>query len=252
MHGGHPVLSALNDLTGKEMSYINTALKKVQKEKEGRYQPYGDVIISSQKKARHSGKGLFFVVVVIAGGMVILGAAFLAYEYFGMAVKPARTVVSAKPPADVLMQRTAEKASVPPVDQARLAGAAEWYEKALAAQREKRWEEAEHFYQQALSLNPLHGQALNNLGVLSMSRHRYAEATELFIRALAAQDHYVDPYYNLACLYAQMSNTDASLGYLQKAVTLDGRARAWAKQDAEFAKMKLLPSFKKITDEMER
>lgn len=233
------------------MSYINTALKKVQKEREDRYQPFSEFILPSQKKTRHARKGLILVV-LITGGIAVLGAAFIASSRLGSAMKPQHVSATAAPSATVLKQQAEEKALAARDNQARLATADEWYEKALTAQRRKRWEEAERNYQQTLSLNPRHGQALNNLGVLSMSRHRYAEATELFVRALVVQEHYVDPYYNLACLYAQMNDINASLTYLAKAVNMDGKAREWAKQDAEFKKMRSLLKFRQITEEMER
>jgi Tfp pilus assembly protein PilF len=120
-------------------------------------------------------------------------------------------------------------------DSARRDRSAQVYESALAAQRGRRWQEAESLYQQALSFDPRHVQALNNLGVLYMTQKRSEEAMELFVKALAIQAGYVDPYYNLACLYAQSGNVRASLSYLERAVKIDVQS---------------LPKFNKITEEL--
>jgi tetratricopeptide (TPR) repeat protein len=83
-----------------------------------------------------------------------------------------------------------------------------------------------------------------------MTQKRSEEAMELFVKALTIQDAYVDPYYNLACLYSQMGNVRASLSYLERAAKIDGQARKWAKQDNDFKKMRSLPEFNKITEEL--
>jgi tetratricopeptide (TPR) repeat protein len=86
--------------------------------------------------------------------------------------------------------------------------------------------------------------------VLYMTQKRPEAAMELFVKAMAIQDGYVDPYYNLACLYSQSGNVRASLSYLERAVKIDGQVRKWAKQDNDFKKMQSLPEFHKITEEL--
>ncbi|MDP2268036.1 MAG: tetratricopeptide repeat protein [Deltaproteobacteria bacterium] len=245
------------------MSYINSALRKVQQERDSRYAKYGD-FISSHREGRRDGfaaarswRALAFP----AAGAVILGilavAAWFLYSAAtatvkGSVVESPRTVAvaqhlpgQASPAAGQLLP-----SAVAGDDPARRDRSVQVYESALAAQRGKQWKEAESLYQQALSFDPRHVQALNNLGVLYMTQKRSEEAMELFIKAMAIQDGYVDPYYNLACLYSQLGKVRASLSYLERAIRIDGQVRKWAKQDNDFKKMRSLPEFNKITEEL--
>jgi tetratricopeptide (TPR) repeat protein len=249
------------------MSYINSALRKVQKERDGRYVKYGDFISSCREgsSAARSWR-VFAFPVAVAGILVVLAVvAWFIYQATNAKVKgsavasPARAVAvvqhssgQASPASEQTSTAAgqASPAAAAQEDEARRVRSAQIYESALAAQRVKRWKEAESLYQQALAFDPRHVKALNNLGVLYMTQKRPEEAMELFVKALAIQDAYVDPYYNLACLYSQMGNVRASLSYLEKAAKIDGQVRQWAKQDNDFKKMRSLPEFNKITEEL--
>ena len=233
------------------MSYINTALKKVQKERDRRYTPYDDIISSSRGKASRAGCRRIFTLPVAAAVFFVL-LSVLAYFLYQAASGPVKGALTANPRALTVAQKAAVPQAAPEEAPASQSRAAKLYDEALKAQRGKRWKEAEIFYKQALSFEPRHIHALNNLGVYYMSMKRYDEALELFVKAVIAKDDYVDPYYNLACLYAQLDDVNASLGYLERAVKIDGRAREWAKNDADFKKLSALPEFKKITKELQK
>jgi tetratricopeptide (TPR) repeat protein len=229
------------------MSYINNALRKVQKERDNRYGPYGDIISSPQKRPEPA-RRRFFLVYAAAGIALIIISSLIAYSYRDAAKGQIKSA-AAVPRAAASAPQTAVSAKPQGGDEWRLLRAAQLYEEALAAQRGKRWEEAGSFYRQALTFDPRHINSLNNLGVLSMSQGRHEDAVELFVKAIAAKEDYVDPYYNLACLYSQTGNVKASLVYLARAIKIDGKVREWAHSDADFKKMRLLPEFKKITEE---
>lgn len=233
------------------MSYINTALKKVQKERDRRYTPYEDIISSSQGKAPRAGRRHAFTLSVVAAVFFLL-LSVPAYFLYEAASGPVKGALTADPGALTVAQKAAVPSAALEEAPASQSRAAKLYDEALAAQRGKRWKEAEIFYKQALSFEPRHVHSLNNLGVYYMSMRRHDEALELFVKAVAAKDDYVDPYYNLACLYAQLDDVIASLGYLERAVKIDGRAREWAKNDADFKKLSALPEFKKITKELQK
>ena len=236
------------------MSYINSALRKVQKERDSRYVAYSDFISSRRDGHRDESTAdrsrrvfIYPAAVAVILGILALVAWFL-FPPTNVKVKGSAVVPPPRAVAD--LSRQAMPAPAAREGSVRLVRAAQVYEEALAAQRGKRWKEAESLYQQALSFDPRHVQALNNLGVLYMTQKRSDEAMELFVKAMAIQDDYVDPYYNLACLYSQLGNVRASLSYLARAAKIDSQVRKWAKQDNDFKKMRSLPEFNKITEEL--
>ena len=225
------------------MSYINSALKKVQKEKDGRYAFRGDVVMTRGAQKSPAGKwrvSLFAVGIVVT----LVSLSVLVWLSYPVATREANKRSPNITPVTTVASPPAFTVEAFPDKADRL------YQEALVAQRGKRWEEAESFYRQVLALDARHLQALNNLGVLYMRKNRSDEAIELFVKAVAAKGDYVDPYYNLACLYSQLGNMEASLHYLQRAVKIDSNIREWAKKDMDFTKMHSLPAFKKITEEL--
>lgn len=225
------------------MSYINRALRKAQREREGsRYASHG-VFHALPGDNRQQGRKWKALALSLAAAVLIALLSFIGLDRYwvgagrekGAAAKVLQTA-PLQPPAGR-------------EEGGRFPGAAELYNKAIKAQRDGRWEEAEIFYKRALSIYPQHIHALNNLGVIHMKKKRHAQAVELFVRAIAAKNDYVDPYYNLACLYSQQKNVPASLGYLGQAVKIDGAVRKWAKEDGDLINLHALPEFKKIMAE---
>ena len=79
------------------MSYINSALKRVQKERDSRYVPYDDIISASPDRGgRKVRQRVFFVL----AGAVILFATLAASAYFipRMTAKPVKNTVAAAHP----------------------------------------------------------------------------------------------------------------------------------------------------------
>jgi tetratricopeptide (TPR) repeat protein len=122
------------------------------------------------------------------------------------------------------------------------------YGEALLAQRKGDLKEAEALYQKVLTFDPDHVRALNNLGVIYMAQKKRGKAIEVLGRALVLKKDYVDPYYNLACLYAQGNEINESLWYLKVAATIDGDVLNWAKKDADMKTVAATPEFKKLME----
>jgi len=122
------------------------------------------------------------------------------------------------------------------------------YQKALAAQRNKKTAEAERLYRRILTLDAAHTGAMNNLGVLYMSRGRHDQARDLFKKAIAVRNDYVDPYYNLACLYAQRQDKAGSIAYLKSAVAINRAAIDWARTDKDLKPIREMDDFKKLME----
>ena len=93
-----------------------------------------------------------------------------------------------------------------------------------------------------------HVRALNNLGVLYMDQKKKREAVALFNRAIALKKDYVDPYYNLACVYARVGEIDESLKYLKMAMAINKDVKNWAERDADMKAVVTSDEFKKILE----
>ena len=122
------------------------------------------------------------------------------------------------------------------------------YQKALAAQRNKKTAEAERLYRRILALDTQHTGAMNNLGVLYMSRGRHDQALALFKKAISVRKDYVDPYYNLACLYAQRQDKAGSIAYLKSAVAINRAAIDWARTDKDLKPIQDMDDFKRLME----
>jgi predicted Zn-dependent protease len=122
------------------------------------------------------------------------------------------------------------------------------YQEALIAQWAGDLRRAEALYEKVLAVDPGHVQTLNNLGVIYMGQRKREKAIAIFGRAIVLKKDYVDPYYNLACLYAQENEIGESLWYLKVAAAIDGDVINWVKKDADMKNVAASPEFKKIME----
>jgi tetratricopeptide (TPR) repeat protein len=153
------------------------------------------------------------------------------------AIEPASTVARTEPVGSAV---PAKRTPLPEVGTI--------YRKALAAQQNKRAAVAERLYRRILTLDARHVEAMNNLGVLYMGQGRQKQAVVLFSKAIAMKKDYVDPYYNLACLYAQRKNTAKSIAYLKLANAIDEDIINWAKTDMDLKNISESKEFKKLME----
>lgn len=260
------------------MSYINEALRKAQRERGNRYEKFGGILAtdSGWTDRPRKRRSLLFVAALIILAVALL-TAVQALRNFSPAGKAEPSAVSGEPtskaaakPAPKTMEtmgpdkggvlaETPGKAAqgVP----ASLAAAVRpsggtpsdkeleaLYGEASLAQRKGDFPRAEALYQRVLSLNAGHVRALNNLGVLYMTQKMREKAVAVLGQAIALKKDYVDPYYNLACLYAQANELRESLRYLKIAATIDGNVIDWAKKDADMKNVAASPEFKKIME----
>jgi tetratricopeptide (TPR) repeat protein len=243
------------------MSYINDALKKAQREKDGRYGPCG-VIVSHQpgRPSRSSGKWALALALAAASALTALAL------WFGLsifrespadtkkrqsagspemaALQPAASVQAGAPASGPVPLAEAEK----PAGSGNTADAAALYREALSAQHRNEAAQAEDLYQRVLRIDPGHVHAMNNLGVLYMGQNRHDQAISLFERALLQKRHYADPYYNLACLYAQRGETGRALANLKSAIDIDEKVVEWARQDGDLTNIRSAEAFRKIME----
>lgn len=270
------------------MSYINDALRKAQREREGRYERFGGVIAPNPDGPVQSRKRRLAIGVVVTLFVLILTGVLLAV-YILHQPSPAtrgipKPIVAENPAApqfanpqtakettagNTIPEAVQEGAapgggapaavqtggkSIPFVADAAPGGtpvlreAEIRYQEALSAQRRGEIRGAEAIYKKVLALDPDHVRTLNNLGVICMGRKKRERAIVLFSKAIVLKRDYVDPYYNLACLYAQTNEIDESLWYLKVAMTINGDVKNWVRKDADMKNVVASPEFKKIME----
>lgn len=123
------------------------------------------------------------------------------------------------------------------------------YQAALKLQRNNSLWQAENIYRQVLQREPNNVYAMNNLGVIYMGQKKTDEAMVLFRKAAEIKKDYFHPYYNLACIYAQKNDINASVNYLKQAVLLNKDVKDWVAEDADLKNIRQTPQFKKILEE---
>ena len=240
------------------MSYINEALRKAQRERDNRYEHFGGIIAACPDGAGHFRKRR--VALFVAAALILLVSAVLLFAVrVPHQPQPAKKAPQSSvagtvaPPAATTQPEpkttaSSSKASQPPSGMQNERETNVRYGEALRAQRKGDLRRAEAFYQKVLVLDPGHVRALNNLGVIYMAQKKREKAITVFGRAVVLKRDYVDPYYNMACLYAQGNEINESLWYLRIAATIDGNVLNWVKKDADMKNVAASPEFKKIME----
>lgn len=251
------------------MSYINDALKKAQRDRDSRYGRFGGIIASGPVGAETPGRrrrvigAAVVLAVLIASGLVaavyylqppapamkgLSRPAVPGNDKAGSAAVPGEQGPAMPQAATADGAAPAGSAAVTPGEAPKRHEADIPYKEALAAQRRGDHKRAEDLYQQTLMLDPGHVQAMNNLGVLFMDQKKKREAVALFDKAIALKKDYVDPYYNLACVYARIDEVEESMKYLKMALAINKEVKNWALKDADMKNVVATDEFKKIME----
>jgi tetratricopeptide (TPR) repeat protein len=237
------------------MSYINDALRKLQKEKKTRYVAYDDIISAPRKKSEPSQKWLPIIGILIVCFFV---AGIIVFLYGNEDKKvPAIQRISAPPVAPTVLaepepNKKVESKQLKTKEKVRtkqeIAESKAFFTQALQKQSEGKLEEAKGLYKKVIKIDPRNIQALNNLGVIYMSKKTYKWAIIRFNDAISIKHDYTDAHYNLACLYAQKNDIHQSMFYLKNAIKFNPEVRKWAKDDGDLKALANLPEFKKLVE----
>ena len=260
------------------MSHINDALQKAQQEKDTLYRRYEDLIKLSPPD---EGTGrrripLSLAVVILA---VIAGASVMLFtrqplsisrqemppvretagETIEKATMPVKAEAKQKTIAAAPGESEAAQKKMTPVSgkvamttapkqvetqQKKPPATGTLYQRALKLQNAGNLTGAEGVYRQILSSDGDHVCSLNNLGVILMGRQEKAEALACFRKAVNRKADYVDPYYNMACIFSQQGKLTEAMAHLTRACRLNGEARHWAMKDGDLAPLRERKDFK--------
>jgi len=225
------------------MSYINEALKKAQADRNSLYARYHGIISADFTPGDRGRKrlvlGLTFTMVIL-----VASTAFSLITYY-RGDAPLTAIPAADAPA-THRSKVESRQDVTAATPRPSVVAEAFYQAALRHQQANKPVEAEILYKKLLELEPEHYNAMNNLGVIYMSQKMNHEAIEVFNHIIALKGDFADPYYNLACLYAQTGNTPRSLWSLKVAVSMNKEFKDWAKEDKDLEKIRHTPEFKRI------
>jgi len=248
------------------MSYINDALRKVQKEKESRYAAYGNIVLAPAKKLDRSKKWLPIILILavffFAVGMVVFlygpEDKKVSVQRISAPVAASNVVTGLKPEGNTKIalqprETTVQVGTRQEIDKSgetdkNIAESKALFAEAMERQREGKLKKAQTLYRKAIKFDPDNVQALNNLGVTYMSQKRYKRAIMRFKDAIKIKRDYSDAYYNLACVYAKKNNADRSLLYLKNAVEFNPEVIKWAKDDSDLQVLADLPEYKKLLE----
>jgi tetratricopeptide (TPR) repeat protein len=239
------------------MSYINDALRKLQKEKGLPYEAYKNIVSASGKKPQHYSKWLSLIGILIVFCFAVVSIVFLnRLDDTKARIVPQAVILPSAPlvakginpvksdtlrlkkklaPAKIITQQERDKARVV-------------YAQALQKQREGKLAQAKNLYEKVIKIDRRNVRAFNNLGVIYMGQKDYKRAIKYFNDALNVNNKYVDAHYNLACLYAQKKDTAQSLVYLKNAIEFNPEARQWATSDSDLKALHGLPEFIRLME----
>lgn len=246
------------------MSYIHKALKKAQRDKDSQRQEYDGILSAQRVTNRFSGKAIFLTSLVVVVGLL----SFAFYSWFdsndrtdadkiiAAHKEPVRGPIRNKilkspavPKKPANAQRHKEHTSLPVADREKASkhtNANQLYYRARAFQNSGRLSDAKQLYLKVLKADPNYVDALNNLGVIYIQEKNYKEAQTNFERAIRFKPGNVDPYYNLACIYALKGEIELGIAHLKKACALNKSAIKWAMTDTDLQNLRESPDFDKI------
>jgi TPR repeat/Tetratricopeptide repeat len=237
------------------MSYINDALRKLQKEKKTRYVAYDHIVSAPGKKSETPQKWLSIIGILIvfffAAGMIVLLYGLEDKKVpviHKISAPPVAPPVVAEPKPNKKVEFKPHKTTAKVRTTQEIAESKALFAQALERHREGKLEEAKKLYRKVVEIDQHNVQAFNNLGVIYMSEKNYKRAIMHFNNALDTKHDYVDAHYNLACLYAQKNDVPQSLFYLKNAIEFNPEVRKWAKNDGDLKALANLPEFKKLME----
>lgn len=116
---------------------------------------------------------------------------------------------------------------------------AEWNRKAVEA------------HQSALRVNSKYVVAYSNLGISLYYLDRKDEAVAAELTAIRLDPHFVEPYYNLACIYSLQNDREAAMQWLEKAIDKGYDSLEEMRTDPTLGNIRGTPRYKQLENLLE-
>ncbi len=108
----------------------------------------------------------------------------------------------------------------------------------------KKPRQAIFMYRQALENSPENPKAHNNLGVAYLALEQFDRAETEFLKAAKLDKGFVEPVYNLACLFAQKGDEATAFSWLKKAHAINGEEIIrWSMKDPDLENLHKFPAY---------
>jgi len=218
------------------MSAIQEALNRAHIEGDNRYIKYSGVLSPQREKTRP-----FLARVPMWISMIFIITFVGLVSYSSMGLGSSRTRAQSEHP---------DKKSPQLIEQVSKSGATELFDKGMAFHKGGLLEDAQRLYVETLRIDPEYVKALNNLGVIFIHAKDFPAARINFEKAIRLKPGYVDPYYNLACLFAVKGEVSQSIAYLKRGVAIDQSVKDWARHDTDLKNLWGVPGFQALIKEM--
>lgn len=98
-------------------------------------------------------------------------------------------------------------------------------------------EKVKSYLKRGTAIDPNSAIILNYWGNYYVDQKRFDTAEEYFKKALAQHPEYVDPYYNLACMYSNQNKIQSAFINLEKAIVL-GYDYEWINADQDLVNIR--------------
>ena len=217
------------------MSVIQEALNRAHIEGDNRYIKYSGVLSPQTKKKRP-----FPAKVPVWISMIFISTFIGLASYSSMGLGSSPTGAQSENP---------DKKPPQPIEQVSKSGATELFDKGMAFQKGGLLEDAQRLYVETLRIDPEYVKALNNLGVIFIHARDFRAARINFEKAIRLKPGYVDPYYNLACVFALKGEVSQSIAHLKKGVAIDQSVKDWARHDTDLRNLWGVPGFQALIKE---
>ena len=121
------------------------------------------------------------------------------------------------------------------------------FNKAFSLEKIGRYEEALKEYEKTIEIQP-EVSVYNSKARLLLLLNKYSEAIQIAELAINLDPNFAPAWYNKACCFSKLNNTEQMLNSLEKAIALNSSNRIFSKNDAYFKDYWSNPAFIKLVE----